>query len=173
MGMSRYQENVNTELAYSEQHTLKGRKGTKVYAERRKNHLTNHFGYNGTVEYLLTEYDYLVFEIQGRLEDKELKALRYLNNHQWNGIVVKEQEGCTEIACHRPQVFSLGVLNKLDSWGYIHKTEKHVPNAGESGFSFYVNARGLQAFYNVGSALIYLFSVPIHLTKDWVKRTRN
>lgn len=147
---SKYKETLD--LAWSkDKFVLKGKKGTKIYLESRKNHISGMIRVTSKGEYPLNHHDYLVFEIQEKVEPDIMK-----NVWHHHGIVFTATDYGTEIACHHPQVFSNGILSKLEKHGYIRVTWKEYPKEVRE-YPLYVNPRGFQWIYNIGSVLFESF----------------
>lgn len=152
---------------YDERETfiLKGLRGTKIYKERRENHLKGMTVIRKGVEYPLTEYDYLVFEIEGEVDFSKIKDKHY--DHFVFSYKVNKINKVTEISSHHPFVFHSLLLIRLEELGYIKKTWKTTE---DGKYNMYVNARGLQIVNNL-FVLGWIFN--IKLLKKLLKKIRG
>jgi hypothetical protein len=144
MKNSRYKEVLD--LAWSvDAFVLIGKKGTCIYKEERDNHIPGMKRCTSEGEFPLPRYDYLVFEVQGKVDSKILKGIAYEH-----GVVLTQTNYGTEIACHHPQVFHNSLLSNLEQLGYIKRTWKQ--QSKEKGeYPFYVNPNASQLIFNIGS----------------------
>lgn len=123
----------------------KRRKGMLIYQETRENHVEGMVGLNGDEEVLLENHDYLIFDIPDDIDPVHFKEIK---KNCWMSVQLRWFNGWTEVACHHPQVFHCGVLEKLEELGYITVTQKEIPNDKRS-YPYYVNAKGWKVVYNL------------------------
>jgi len=146
-----YKDTVETAWSINK-YRLKGRKGTRIYKEIRKNHIEGMVRVTKNGEFPLEHMEYLVFEIPERVDTKAFHDT-FIN--LWHcGLQVKEIEKGTEVSMHYPQVFHSGLIGKLVELGYVRQTWKEM-DKDPSGYSLYVNARGWHILYNVCSLSLY------------------
>jgi len=127
---------------------LKGRKGTKIYKEERENHIKGMKRVTSEGEVDLRRCDYLIFEVQGDINPKDIK-----NVYHYHGIVFTKKDYGTEVSCHHLQAFSNGMVRELEELGYVQQTWKEsMKEKGE--YPLYINPKGWQWLYNVGSVLM-------------------
>lgn len=138
---------------------LEGKKGTLIYKEERDNHIPGMMLVTNGGEFPLEKHDYLVFEIKDHIDYRILK-----NVHHHHGIVVTKTDYGTEVACHHPQVFHNGTLFKLEELGFIKRTWK-TSSKEEGEYPGYVDAKGWQIVYNLGSILLTLIHKRLLLIK--------
>lgn len=124
---------------------IKGRKGVRVFKEKRPNHVEGMIRVTEEGELPLIEMDYLVIQIPDKIKIEEL-------DYDWyDGVQVNHLGNGIEISMHHPQVYTRPLLYQLRRMGFIKITcKEHIRGEG----SYYVNARGWQLLYNFFSMIL-------------------
>lgn len=145
--LNKYKEKIKNDWGIA-RITIKGRKkGMLIYQDRRNNHLEGMVQFVGDEEVLLEEHDYLVFDIPEDIDPSHFTN-NQIHRNGWFGVQLRWFNGWTEVACHHPQIFHCGILNKLEELGYITVIQKEIPS-DKLSYPYYVNPQGWQVAYNL------------------------
>lgn len=144
--------------------TIFEKKGTKISTEVRKNHIKGMYSVTEHGEIPLTEIEYIVFQLP---EELSYKQLPHYKPYDGDNLTILE-DGC-ELASFRHNFFARGIVMDLKHLGYIKYRWKSYSN--EKGeYPLYVDARGWELLFNIGSTCLTLFHKAINLAANKIKR---
>jgi hypothetical protein len=125
------------------------KKGILIYQDVRRNHVEGMVEMIDGEERKMIEHKYLVFDIP---EDVDYDHFLEIEPERLLGIEVRWFPGWTEVACHSPQAYECGLLEKLEELGYIAYVVKEIPYE-KNEYPYYMNAKGWRVIYNLINGL--------------------